>query len=62
LTYIHRGTKLKEGTKYIMTNFIYQGPPILKHPGVEAERLGAHDTPKLKSVEEETSEPENDEI
>ena len=62
LAYIHRGTKLKEGVKYLITNFIYEGPPILKHPGVEAESLGAHDTPKLKSVEEETSEPENDEI
>jgi hypothetical protein len=32
LTYIHRGTKLKKGSKYLLTNFIYEGLPILEHP------------------------------
>lgn len=30
-TYIHRGGKLKEGVKYILTNFCYAGKPIM-HP------------------------------
>jgi len=34
LTYIHRGTKLKEGVKYLITNFIYEGPPIMTHPNM----------------------------
>ena len=60
LTYIHRGTKLKEGVKYLITNFIYEGPPILEYPAKE--RLQPNDTSKLESVEEEIPEPENDEI
>lgn len=59
LTYIHRGTKLKEGTKYIMTNFIYQGPPILTHPRVKEVNS---EKSKITPIEEETPEPENDEI
>ena len=60
LTYLHRGTKLKKGVKYLITNFIYEGPPILKHPANE--RLRPNDTSKLGSVEEEIPKPENDEI
>nr|QIZ31253.1 2OG-Fe(II) oxygenase superfamily protein [Ostreococcus mediterraneus virus 2] len=30
-TYIHRGGKLKEGVKYILTNFCYVGKPIILH-------------------------------
>lgn len=62
LAYIHRGTKLKEGVKYLITNFIYEGPPIMIHP--KDERLGqrTNDTSKLGSVEEEIPKPENDEI
>jgi hypothetical protein len=60
LTYVHRGTKLKEGVKYLITNFIYEGPPILENPAKE--RLQPNDTSKLKSVEGETFKPENDEI
>ena len=59
LTYVHRGTKLKNGVKYLITNFVYEGPPIMAHPAEERERLG---TPKLESVEEEILEPENDDI
>jgi len=28
-TYIHRGKKLEKGEKYIITNFVYDGPPKL---------------------------------
>ena len=58
-TYIHRGTKLKEGTKYIMTNFIYQGLPIHKHPNDEEVK---NEESKINPIEEETPKPENDEI
>ena len=59
LTYIHRGTKLEEGTKYIMTNFVYLGPPIFKHPNDEEVKS---ENSKITPIEEETPEPENDEI
>ena len=59
LTYIHRGTELKEGTKYIMTNFIYQGPPIFRHP--KDEEVGSENS-KITPIEEEIPEPENDDI
>lgn len=60
LAYIHRGTKLKKGAKYLITNFIYEGQPIMTHP--KEERLRPNHTSKLKSVEGETFKPENDEI
>ena len=60
LAYVHRGITLKKGVKYIITNFIYEGSPILEHP--TKERLQPNDTSKLESVEEETPKPENDEI
>ncbi|ALI95592.1 hypothetical protein APZ24_gp219 [Ostreococcus lucimarinus virus 2] len=60
-TYIHRGTKLKEGTKYIMTNFIYQGLPIHKHPNDEEVKS---ENSKITPIEEEPEPPipENDDI
>ena len=58
LTYIHRGTKLKEGVKYIMTNFIYNEKPILFHP--YETRL--NNTQNLTPIEEEIPKPENDHI
>ena len=58
LTYIHRGTKLKEGVKYIMTNFIYKEEPILEHPYA----MGVNNTQNLTPIEKEISKPENDEI
>ena len=60
LAYVHRGITLKKGVKYLITNFIYEGPPILEHPAKE--RLQPNDTSKLESVEEETPKSENDEI
>jgi hypothetical protein len=62
LTYVHRGTKLKEGVKYLITNFIYEGPPIMKHPKDERLGRGTNGTSKMESVEEEIPKPENDEI
>jgi hypothetical protein len=62
LTYIHRGTKLKEGVKYLLTNFIYEGPPIMTHPKDERLGTGTNGTSKMESVEEEIPKPENDEI
>ena len=62
LTYVHRGTKLKEGVKYLITNFIYEGPPITTHPKHERLGQGTNDTFKMESVEEEIPKPENDEI
>ena len=35
LAYVHRGITLKKGVKYLITNFIYEGPPILEHPAKE---------------------------
>jgi len=58
LTYIHRGTKLKEGVKYIMTNFIYKEEPILEHPYA----MGVNNTQNLTPIEKEISKPENDDI
>ena len=58
LTYIHRGTKLKEGVKYIMTNFIYNEKPILEHPYA----MGVNNTQNLTPIEKEISKPENDDI
>lgn len=52
LTYVHRGTKLKNGVKYLITNFVYEGAPIFRHPN----------DVEVKSVEEEIPEPENDDI
>ena len=53
---------IRNYVKYIITNFIYEGPPIMIHP--KDERLGqrTNDTSKLGSVEEEMPKPENDEI
>jgi len=62
LAYIHRGTKLKKGAKYLITNFIYEGPPITKHPKNERLGTGTNGTSKMESVEEEIPKPENDEI
>ena len=62
LTYVHRGTKLKEGVKYLITNFIYEGPPIVTHPIHERLGSGTNGTSKMESVEEEIPKPENDEI
>jgi hypothetical protein len=59
LTYLHRGAKLKNGVKYLITNFIYQGLPIFSHP---AEKNKESNKFKINPIEEETSEPENDEI
>jgi hypothetical protein len=59
LTYIHRGTKLKEGVKYIMTNFIFQGRPIHTHPNPEEMK---NEESKITPIEEEIPKPENDEI
>ena len=59
-TYIHRGTKLKEGTKYIMTNFIYDGNPNDIYN--EQSQMSEIPPDELESIEEETPEPENDEI
>jgi len=62
LAYVHRGTKLKEGVKYLITNFIYEGPPITTHPIHEGLGSGTNGTSKMESVEEEIPKPENDEI
>jgi len=59
LTYIHRGTKLKEGVKYIMTNFVFQGRPIHTHPNAEEVK---NEESKITPIEEEIPKPENDEI
>jgi len=58
ITYVHRGAKLKEGAKYIVTNFIYYGPPILTHPAINP----PDNTQKQKTLGEEIPQPENDEI
>ena len=60
LTYIHRGTKLKEGTKYIMTNFIYYQEPLLEHPRAPTPQV--KENPTLISLESVTKKPENDDI
>jgi hypothetical protein len=52
LTYVHRGTKLKNGVKYLITNFVYEGVPIHRYPS----------DVEVKSVEEKIPEPENDDI
>lgn len=62
LTYLHRGAKLKDGVKYLLTNFIYEGPPIMMHPKDEHLGKETNGTSKMESVEEEIPEPENDEI
>ena len=54
LTYIHRGNTLRDGVKYILTNFIYNGPPIHEH--LRMKEL------EPKTLEEEIPKPENDEI
>lgn len=33
-TYLHRGHMLSDGVKYIITNFIYEGPPIHTNPNI----------------------------
>jgi len=58
LTYVHRGNKLKDGVKYIITNFIYEGPPIFKHPRVD----DSSNESRLQTLKEENSDLENDEI
>lgn len=60
LTYIHRGTKLKEGTKYIMTNFIYYQEPLFEHPRAPTPQV--KENPTLISLESVTKKPENDDI
>ena len=59
IIYLHRGTKLKEGVKYLITNFIYQGPPIFSHPNTEEVK---NEESKITPIEEEIPKPENDEI
>ncbi|AFK66043.1 hypothetical protein OMVG_00040 [Ostreococcus lucimarinus virus OlV3] len=59
-TYIHRGTKLKEGTKYIMTNFIYYQEPLFEHTRAPTPRV--KENPTLISLESVTKKPENDDI
>ena len=59
LAYIHRGTKLKKGAKYLITNFIYEGPPILVHPHTKQMK---NEESKITPIEEEIPKPENDEI
>lgn len=58
LTYLHRGNKLKDGVKYIITNFIYEGPPIFEHPAAP----NPSNENKLQTLKEENYELENDEI
>lgn len=57
--YIHRGTKLKKGTKYLLTNFVYEGLPILEHPYKE-ENLKSND--QSMATIDEIPEPENNDI
>ena len=59
LAYIHRGTKLKKGAKYLITNFIYDGPPILVNPHTKQMK---NEESKITPIEEEIPKPENDEI
>ena len=42
-----------------MTNFVYLGTPIFKHPNDEEVKS---ENSKITPIEEETPEPENDEI
>jgi hypothetical protein len=57
--YIHRGTKLKKGSKYLLTNFVYEGLPILQHP-YEQENLKSNNQ-SLATINE-IPEPENNDI
>jgi len=59
LTYLHRGAKLKNGVKYLATNFIYHGLPIFSHP---AEKNKESNKFKINPIEEEPPIPENDDI
>ena len=59
-TYTHRGTKLQERTKYIMTNFIYYQEPLLEHPRAPTPQV--KENPTLISLESVTKKPENDDI
>ena len=61
LTYLHRGAKLKNGVKYLATNFIYEGLPIFSHP---AEKNKESNKFKINPIEEEPEPPipENDDI
>jgi hypothetical protein len=59
--YIHRGVKLRKGVKYIMTNFIYNGPPIENHPQINMTN-NVDQQPILKTINEISEIPENDDI
>ena len=59
-TYIHRGKKLEKGKKYILTNFVYDGIPIDVHN--KQSQMSEIPPDELESIEEETPEPENDDI
>jgi len=58
--YVHRGVKLKKGTKYLLTNFVYEGKPILSNPSDQHVR--ADGDSETSPGEQYPPKPENNDI
>jgi hypothetical protein len=68
IAYINRSNKLKNGSKYIITDFVYEGSPIYVHPNENSMKvptiedlLNSKNIPTASSMTKISEDPENDE-